>query len=254
LNATVSAALSRLDALGAQGASYAFYFKPSDGAPFYQGNCERFRSASLIKVPILLAWLSLERQGLVDRLELCDLDAEPQVQGAGFSWMLASRRLPYRDVLLMMIALSDNLCTNLIIRRAGLEALQHIFREELGLRGTELQRKLMDYAARERGLDNWITPQDCIRLFECIRALPQADRAVVDEMLSVNQDDLLLRRNIPRDTLDFYHKTGSLSGLLHDWGYTREAEIFLLTERVQDEPAVFEVFGEVGRLLSPRKS
>jgi len=246
LNAAIRAAFSRLEA---QGASYAYYFKPAGEAPFYQANCERFRSASLIKVPILLAWLSLERQGVVDRLEVCDLDAEPQVQGAGVSWLLAARHLPYRDVLLMMIALSDNLCTNLIIRKAGLERLGLVFREELGLQGTELQRKLMDYAARERGLENYITPQDCIHLFDIIRSLPEADRAVVDEMLLVNQDDLLLRRNIPRDSLDFYHKTGSLTGLLHDWGYTREAEIFLLTERVQDEPAVFEVFGEVGRLL-----
>lgn len=240
---------TELNKLKAQGAAYAFYFKPSGRQAFFQANRERFRSASMIKVPILLAWLRLEGQGQVDRLELCDLDAETQVQGAGFSWLLSARRLPYRDVLLMMIALSDNLCTNLVIRRAGLEALQRVFDEELGLKGTQLQRKLMDYAARDRGLDNWITAQDCIRLYELIHALPQDDRTLVEEMLAVNQDDLLLRRSLPRDTIDFYHKTGSITGLLHDWGYTREAEIFLLTEQIQDEPAAFEVFGELGRLL-----
>ena len=62
----------------------------------------------------------------------------------------AGRRLPFADVLLLMIALSDNLCTNLVIRRIGIARLNRVFREELGLlNGTRLERKLMDYAARE---------------------------------------------------------------------------------------------------------
>ncbi len=99
----------------------------------------------------------------MDRSELCCLDDEPEVHGAGFSWLLRARQLPYQDVLMMMIALSDNLCTNLVIRKIGIERVNQVFRDALGLRGTELQRKLMDYEARERGLDNWITARDCIR-------------------------------------------------------------------------------------------
>ncbi len=61
------------------GCQYAFYFCPAAGQPIFQANHERFSSASIIKVPILLAWLVLERAGEVSRDELCDLDAEPQV-------------------------------------------------------------------------------------------------------------------------------------------------------------------------------
>ena len=241
-----SAPLAALDRLGAR---YAFFFRRENQAPLRQGNCARFRSASIIKVPILLAWLHLERKGLVSREELCDLDAEPQVQGAGFSWLLRARALPYADVLLMMIALSDNLCTNLVIRRCGLETLQRVFAETLRLPGARLERKLMDYAARERGLDNWITPADCERLFECLDELSAQERAFAESLLEVNQDDALFKRSIPRDTLTFFHKTGSLSGLLHDWGYTRSCRLFLLTESVPDEPAAYEVFGAIGKVL-----
>lgn len=238
--------LSILDQLGCQ---YAFYYTKPGCAPIFQANQRRFYSASIIKVPILLAWLYLEHAGEVSREELCDLDAEPQVQGAGFSWLLRGRQIPYQDALLMMIALSDNLCTNLVIRRAGQERLNEVMRDALGLTGMELQRKLFDYDARARGLDNWITAESCIEMYALIDRLPAEDRAWVESMLAVNQDDALLKRCVPRDTLTFYHKTGSITGVLHDWGYTDRCKIFLLTQNVRAEPPVFEVFGRLGTLM-----
>lgn len=228
---------------------FAFYYRQKDQPPVFLANNEQFFAASMIKVPILLAWIYLEQAGEVDRGELCDLDAEPQVQGAGFSWLLRGRRIPYQDVLLLMTAVSDNLCTNLVIRRAGLGRLNRVFHDVFGLTGTHLQRKLFDYAARERGLENWIAAQDCIRLYDCLDRLDPQNRAWVDAMLAVNQDDLLLLRDIPRDTLVFHHKTGNIAGVLHDWGYTDRAQMFLLTQNLPDEAAAFPVFGELGRLL-----
>lgn len=248
--------LSPLEQLGCQ---YAFYYTakiaPADGSdhpaadPVFVANNERFHSASMIKVPILLAWITLEHAGLARRDELCSLDDEAQVQGSGFAYLLRGRSLPFQDVLLMMIATSDNLCTNLVIRRAGLGQLNEIIQGELGLRGTALERKLFDYAARARGLDNWISAQDCIRMYSLIEALPADDRAWVESMLAACQDDALLKRCITRDTLTFYHKTGSVEGVLHDWGYTDRCKIFLLTQNVPDEPAAYEVFGELGKLM-----
>lgn len=228
---------------------YAFYYRRAGRAAVFQANAARFSSASLIKVPILLAWIELERQGLLDRAELCCLDDEPQVQGAGFSWLLHSRRLPYQDVLLLMISLSDNLATNLVVQKIGLERLNRVFREGLGLEETQLQRKLMDFEARAAGRDNWIGAQDCIRLFELFRALQPEEKAWAAPMLLANQDTSLLLRDVPRDTLDFYHKSGSIPGVLHDWGFTAGAEIFLLTQHLTDEPAANQVFGQIGRLL-----
>lgn len=234
---------------------HAFCYISAGGEPLIVQTQQRFPSASIIKVPILLAWVYLERSGEVSRAELCDLDAEPQVQGAGFSWLLRARRLPYQDVLLLMMALSDNLCTNLVIRRTGLEPLNRVFHDTLGLTGSRLERKLFDYAARERGLDNWISANDCIRLYQLIQALEPAERSWVNAMLEVNQDDALLKRSIPRDTLTFYHKTGSITQVLHDWGYTDRCQIFLLTQNVPDEAAMFEVFGELGRwMITPSGS
>jgi beta-lactamase class A len=240
---------NNLSELQDSGCQYAFYYRASNREPIQRANCERFSSASIIKVPILLAWLQLEHQGLVDRNELCCLDDEPEVHGAGFSWLLKTRQIPYHDVLLMMISLSDNLCTNLVIRRAGLDRLERIFHEDFKLSDTSLQRKLLDFDARARGLDNWIGVQDCIRFYELIRRLDPADRKWVDSFLAVCQDEALLLRDLPRDEIHFHHKTGSIQGVLHDWGYTRDCEMFLLTQSVPDETRLFPIFGKLGRWL-----
>lgn len=228
---------------------YAFYFEANNGQPpVFFSNCEVFSSASVIKIPLLLAWTHLERAGEVDQRELCCLDDEPQVQGAGFSWMLHARRLPYHDILMMMISLSDNLCTNLVAQRIGLERVNQIFQDVLGLEHTRMQRKLMDLAARERGLDNWIGARDCIRFYQLFDQLTPAERAWILPMMCVQADCLLMRR-IELDSLVFYHKPGFIPGVLNDWGFTDHCRIFLLTQKVEDQLSMLEIFGQAGQLM-----
>lgn len=237
--------------LNLQQLHYALYFHQSGHEVHYHKNQDTFKSASLIKVPILLSWLLLEKEGGVNRSEICDLESEPLVTGAGFAFKFQQRKLPFADVLLMMIATSDNLCTNLVIKRIGLERLERLFKEGLGLQKSVCQRKLMDYEARSKGLDNWVNADECIQLFQLIKRLDVVDRRWVDSLLHSCQDSALLARNLPRDTVDFYHKTGSMEMTLLDWGYTNDAEIFLLTNDVQEEPPVFELFGALGEHLLP---
>ena len=228
---------------------YAFYYRPRDGEPLLIKNRDMFLSASVIKVPILFAWAYLERSGRASRDEICELDLEPQVQGAGLSWLLQTRRLPFGDVLLLMIALSDNLCTNLVIRRIGMERLNAIFRGPLGLPDARIERRLFDYEARARGLDNYISAADCVQLYRLRDELTGAERAWIEPMLLANTDSGLWLRNIERDTVDFYHKTGSIADVLHDWGYTRDTELFLLTQNVLDEGEVYELMSRLGPKL-----
>ncbi len=149
----------------------------------------------------------------------------------------------------LMIALSDNLCTNLVIRRIGIYRLAHIFRDEFGFQGTEVQRKLMDFEARERGLHNWIAAHDAILCYELIAHLSLEERSFVQSLLEACVDDGLLKYKLPRDTVRFYHKTGSMEGVLHDWGFSPGCKLFLFTQQVPDEPAVFDIFGSLGRVL-----
>lgn len=238
-----------LGILKGEGVDYALYFNQIQKDPVLYSNQSLFRSASIIKIPILLSWIELEKQGAVDRHAVCELDGELQVEGAGFSNLFHTRMLAYQDVLLMMIATSDNLCTNLIIKEIGLERLQTIMRDKLHLSQTKCQRKLMDYAARERGLENWIEAEECVQFFSLISNLDLKNREWVKSMLAANTDDGLFKRNLTRDTVNFYHKTGSMTGVLHDWGFTNSSELFLLTQKVTNEQPIFDVFGSLGQLF-----
>jgi beta-lactamase class A len=233
------------------GEKYAFYLRQDGETPCFQANADRFSSASMIKVPILLAWAALERAGEISLDEPCNLNLEPQVKGAGFARQFKTRSLCYHDVLLMMITTSDNLCSNLAIQRIGMERLNTIFRTDLGLTGTELQRKFMDFAARERGLDNWISAQDYIHLYDVIRNLPSEQQKWIKPMLLSCQDSSLLMRNLKRDTIHFYHKTGSIPGVMHDWGFTHTCDIFLFSNDVDDETRANQIFSLAGELLMP---
>jgi beta-lactamase class A len=228
---------------------YALYCRKQGEPPLLLKNRDVFLSASIIKAPILFAWAHLERTGRASRDEMCELDLEPQVQGSGLSWLLKTRRLPFADVLLLMIALSDNLCTNLVIRRIGIERLNEIFRGPLGLKDTRLERRLFDYEARAAGKDNWVSARDCVRLFELRDALSPAERAWIEPLFLACSDLGLWLRNTTRDTVEFYHKTGNIEGVLHDWGYTPKADVFLLTQNVKDESEVYALLDRLGPLL-----
>jgi beta-lactamase class A len=225
---------------------YAFYYKAAGRLPVQRATAERFRSASLIKLPILLAWTWLEEQGEVSRAEICNLDDEEQVQGAGLAWMMQTRHLTFQDALLFMLSLSDNLCANLVIRHIGMHRLNRVIRTELGLSGVICERRLMDFEARQRGLDNWIGAADCVHLFALLHALPPEQKGWIEPCLLANQDDTLLKRDLRRDHVDFFHKTGSLSGVLHDWGYTRSCDVFLLTQDLSDDVLAAQIIGQIG--------
>lgn len=242
----IKTVLTELELLEGQ---FAFYYHPRKGKAVLRTNGDRFSAASVIKVPILLAWALLERRGEVHKDAICDLDSEPEVHGAGFSWLLHQRQLPWHDVLLMMISLSDNLCTNLVIEHIGLERLQQTITNELGLQDTVVERKLMDFAARKAGRDNWISARDCIHMYDLLHQLSSVERAWVDPLLLSCQDQSKLMRDVPMDSVRFYHKTGFIPRVIHDWGYTDICDIFLLTQGYQDEAKVLNIFGQLGRLM-----
>lgn len=230
--------------------SYFFYGKKLSEEAIIVTNRDlaaRFQTASVIKVPILLAWIEAEREGLVSSSELCDLDKEEKVEGAGFSFLMKTRRLAFADVLLMMIATSDNACTNAVISRLGFDYLNRTCSEKFRLNGTHLGRKMMSKPQPEKGLDNWTTGADMIRCYELIHALSPAEKGFLTEKLRVCQASDLFLRDIRGDGVTFYHKTGGLWNVMNDWGFTEKRQLFLLVNDFNDYQKVYEAFGKIGK-------
>jgi beta-lactamase class A len=145
---------------------------------------EPFPQASSIKLAVLY---EVYRQADEGRIDLAEL-TEPRGQRAGGSGVLQHLgqhvRLSWRDHAVLMMAVSDNEATNLLIDRIGIPAVNHRL-AELGLGTTRLRRRMMDLAAAREGRENVSTPDEMARLMEAFHAAQGLSVERADDMLAV---------------------------------------------------------------------
>jgi beta-lactamase class A len=180
---------------------------------------EAVTAASTIKVPILAAALEEVNAG---RLELAQPNAIPP-QRAGGSGVLHAlsylHALTLADLLTLMIIVSDNTATNVVIDLIGMERVNQ-FCADAGLNGTVLRRKMMDAEAARLGLENTTTAHDQAKLLGAIawgNLLPAPLRAFALQALERQQFNDGLPSLLP-DEVIVAHKTGELPGVRHDVG------------------------------------
>src|SRR5947207_2209600 len=113
-----------------------------------------FPSASVIKVPILAALYAEAEAGRLSWQEPVTLAETAKVPGSGVLRELHEGiELTLRDLAHLMIVVSDNTATNLLINRIGTERVNSLL-AGLGYETTRLGRRMYDFAARDRGLEN----------------------------------------------------------------------------------------------------
>jgi beta-lactamase class A len=199
-------------------------------------------AASTIKVPILAAALDEVDAG---RLDLAQPTAIPP-QRAGGSGVLHAlpdlHTLTLADLLTLMIIVSDNTATNVVIDLIGIGRVNQ-FCAGAGLNATVLRRKMMDADAVRLGLENTTTAHDQATLLDAIawrNLLPAPLRAFALHALERQQFNDGLPSLLP-DEVIVAHKTGELPGVRHDVGVItgtngRQAVVAVLVSGVDAEP------------------
>jgi len=193
---------------------------------------ESFNAASVIKVPIMVEVFRQAEEGKIDletRVELADTD---KVGGSGILKVLSHGvSLPIIDLVRLMIVVSDNTASNLLIDIVGMDRVNLTMRD-LGFPGIVLRRKFMTVPVA-RPTPNSVTPRDMTGLLEKIargRAVSQwACEQMVTIMKQQQYNDLipallpvsgeegeLLAGELPR--MEIAHKTGMVSRVRHDAG------------------------------------
>ena len=180
-----------------------------------------FPAASMIKVPVMVTVFQQAAAGMLALDDKLTVTKESVVGGAGIlQELLPSHSFTVLELVTLMIILSDNTATNLLINRVGMAAVNTAM-TELGLQSTCLQRLMMDFAAAAAGQENYTTAADLAHLFQAITGnVPGSRLPGSDAMIAI------LKRQQVRDKLPFYlpedtvlaHKTGTLPGVEHDGG------------------------------------
>lgn len=179
-----------------------------------------FPSASLIKVPIML---EVMRQAAAGRIALDQEIAVSEAHKTGGAGVLKELRtgltMTVEELVTLMIILSDNTATNMLIDLVGMEKVNRTC-TEYGLTATILRRKMMDFEAARAGAENETSAADMARIFQAIYSSEGMPQAYGERMLNI------LKRQQVRDKLPFYlpeetifaNKTGTLPGVEHDAG------------------------------------
>ena len=191
------------------------------GEVFAHNEEVKFPSASIIKVPIMVALLDAAAEGSLDLNSVSSVLASDYVGGSGIIQYL-SDKIPFTllDQAVLMIDLSDNTATNQLISVLGMDKINAKCRE-MGLKDTILGRKLMDLEARKQGKDNITSCRDMLVIFENLHNKPEKNALALKILKQQIYNNLLPLLTIP-DEFEFAHKTGSLPGpgvgVRHDVG------------------------------------
>ncbi|MCK9445211.1 MAG: class A beta-lactamase-related serine hydrolase [Tissierellaceae bacterium] len=177
-----------------------------------------YPSASLIKVPIMIEALCQVKEkklGLYDRIEI---KKEDRVDYSIVS-DLTIGEYSLQDLITLMIIVSDNTATNVLIDILGFNEINSRL-EVLNCHHTKLQRKMLDFDMARKGKDNFTSAGDMASLMEGIYDNSilgtEYSRIAVDILLKQKYKDKL-GRYISED-ISIAHKTGELSKVSHDVG------------------------------------
>lgn len=214
-----------------------------------------FPSASTIKLAIMLTLFKAAENQELSLDDEVSLEGLEKTGGDGILKELSEHhRFTYRELCTLMIIVSDNMATNILIRTLGMDKINAQI-TELGLQDTHLGRFMMDSEAKKRGEDNFITAYEMSQLFHIIlnsEAYSEASRIAMLDILKRQQVRGRLDRYLPEE-MTIAHKTGDLDFLEHDGGivYFDDGSAYLiivLTAEMESNESGRETIAKISKL------
>lgn len=183
-------------------------------------------SASVVKLPVMMAYFQAERDKKADMQALVKLEGRDKVPGAGpMNDAPNGAMFTVKELMVPMITESDNTAANLLIDYLGFDTLNAYFRV-MGLQHTNLSRRMMDFDQRRRGVENYSTAGDMAYLLDRLYRGTYIDVHTSRECLGIlaaSKVNDRIPKYLPAGT-KAAHKTGLENGICHDVGivYTKK--------------------------------
>ena len=190
------------------------------GETFFANADTVFPQASAIKIPILLELFRQNQTGMLKLEERVDVKKSQMAAGSGVLARFSDggSALSLRDLAVLMIGLSDNTATNILIDRVGMQNVNENLRR-LGLSQTKLQRIMLDVEAQRASRENLSTPREMVMLLELLDAGKTLDPKHSQAALEILKyfKNTPMRRGLP-ESVPLASKTGGLAGVSNESG------------------------------------
>jgi beta-lactamase class A len=248
----------------------------SSGHTLFLNPDEILPQASSIKIAVLAELYHQHQEGKLKLEDPYTVNAGDLVPDSNIMGGLTPgvTRVTNRDLATMMIAVSDNSATNVLIDRVGMENV-NAFLERLGLHQVRLRRKMMDLKAAGEGRENVATPREMMTLLDALFRNKVLNQVLTDDFFKMlaTPKDSWIPRYLP-ENLKIANKPGTLEGVRTDSGVIFGSRPYILcimttylrNEREGEEAiaqisrATYSMFdrlgraSEYGRVISPANS
>jgi beta-lactamase class A len=189
-------------------------------------------AASLVKIPIMLAYFYAANEGKVSLQNTVYLKSSDKVAGSKvLGNMPTGSRFTVEGLFEPMITQSDNAAANALINLMGFDNLNAYFKK-MGLKNTNLARKMMDFSERKDGVENYTTAADCAFLLNELYYGKFLDKKISQrcmEILGGQKINDRIPRKLPKQGAFVAHKTGLEKRICHDVGivYTAQGDFLI---------------------------
>lgn len=215
----------------------------------YINGDRKFLTASVFKIFVLIEFYNQVIKGLLNPEERVVITNKDKVLGSGILKELDAGLQPtLRDLAKLMIVLSDNVATDIIMKLVGMENINRTIHDMLGLKKSKVcltTKDILfdiaganDYDTARKNLDemrvnkggrwetdlennNVTTPKEISKtlelLYRCKILTPQICEEILGIMKTCQTGEARIKRYLPYN-VKVAHKTGTMPGVVNDVG------------------------------------
>ena len=252
-----------IKASGAESVSVAYHDLATGTELLIDGDVS-FHAASTMKVPVMLEVFNEAHDGrlsLDSRITIKN-SFSSLVDGSPFTlspdddsdktlYARVGQSASVRELLHLMITVSSNLATNILIERVTAPRVMTLVKQ-LGASRIRVLRGVEDSKAFQQGLNNTTTAGDLMILLQAIAELKAVSQTASEEMLKIMLDQAF-NEGIPSKLppgVKVAHKTGSITRSYHDAAIVLPARtkpyiLVVLTRGLEDEARAHRLVADI---------
>lgn len=190
-------------------------------------------AASVIKLTVLVECFNQIKKDTIRKDDIFITKEKDKVPSCGaLNYMRENLKITLEDLYVLMIILSDNYATNILIDELGIDNINKTIKE-IGLKNTVLNRKMFDGEKAALGLENYISAGDIAYLLEKMYNKELIDEKSSEEMINILKNQRL-NGKMPfflqsiKPKVNIAHKTGEDTNITHDVGIVFDKEPFIV--------------------------